>query len=898
MPEWLGKLLRKLELAPPDEDLHRELSAHLELETEEQIEAGYSCEEASYRALRSLGNTTLIVEVTREMWGWMSLERLWQDLRYALRTVRRYPGFATVAVLSMALGIGANTAIFSLLDAVLLKSLPVKSPRQLVLLRHTTARENSDGFPYSSYAQLRDRNQVFAGMLAYSRVPLSVSIDDQIEPVISGQLVSGSYFETLGVGAAVGRMLTPDDDRLPGGHPVCVISYGYWKRRFSGRPDVVGRMIRISGAPFVVVGVTPPEFFGLEVGRSPVISVPLMMQAQVMPGIERLTEKTQLNDWLHVIGRLKPGVAMPQAQASLEVLYGQIVQELVTRFASEGAGFVRYLGEQRIAISPGGQGISDLRRQFSKPLLVLMVFVGLVLLIACANVANLLLARATVRQKEIAVRLAIGAGRTRLIRQLLTESVLLAAMGGAVGLLFAYWGTDGLLALQGAIQVAAPMDARLLAFTFAVSLLTGVVFGIAPAFRAVRLGLGSHSSAQSTLGRLLVVSQVALSVVLLIGAGLLVRSLEKLRSVDAGFRSDHVLLTRLEPAGSDRKTPQLTARYDQLLARVSAIPGVRVASLAGVSPITRGGWAIPGAALISVPGSTAPGADSRVSWTQIFPNSFEALGVPLLAGRDFGPQDSGRFSPQPTDNSHLVAIVNQTMARQFFGDQNPVGKRFGMSGRSPALLEVIGVVKDTKFGSLREKIAPMFFLPFSQANTGRGQMTLEVHIAGDATGIAAAIRREARALDPNALPFAVETLDAQVAASLSQERLIAFLSSLFGGLAWALASVGVYGLMSYNVARRTRELGIRMALGARAGDVLRIVWQDTLALLGLGILIGLPVAMGMGRLLSVLLFGLTPSDPVTLSAAAAIMLVTGTVAGYWPARRASRVDPMVALRYE
>jgi predicted permease len=832
------------------------------------------------------------------MWGWMSLERLWQDLRYGLRTLRRSPGFATVAVLSMALGIGANTAIFSLLDAVLLKLLPVKNPEQLVLLRHTGARENSDGFPYSSYARLRDRNQVFAGVLAYSRVPLSVSIDEQIEPVISGQLVSGSYFETLGVGAAVGRMLTPEDDRLPGGHSVCVISYSYWKRRFSGRPDVVGRTIRISGAPFVVVGVTPLEFFGLEVGQSPDISVPLMMQAQVMPGIERLTENTQLNDWLHVMGRLKPGVAMPQALSGIQVLYGEIVQELVTRFASEGAGFVRYLAEQRIAISPGGQGISDLRRQFSKPLLVLMVFVGLVLLIACANIANLLLARATVRQKEIAVRLAIGAGRARLIRQLLTESILLAIMGGAVGLLFAYWGTDSLLALQGAIQVATPVDARLLAFTFAVSLLTGVVFGIAPAFQAVRVGFGSSSSAQSPLGRLLVVSQVALSVVLLIGAGLLVRSLQKLRSVDAGFRSDHVLVTRLAPAGSDRKTPQLAARYDQLLARISAIPGVRVASLVGVSPITRGGWAIPGVALISAPGSTAPGADLRVPWIQVYPKSFEALGVPLLAGRDFGPQDAGRFSPQRADTSHLIAIVNQTMAKQFFGDQNPVGKRFGMSGRSPAQIEVVGVVKDTKFGSLREKVGPMFFLPFSQANTGRGQMTLEVRTAGDATSIAAGIRREVRTLDPNALPFAVETLDAQVEASLSQERLIAFLSSLFGALAWALASVGVYGLMSYNVARRTRELGIRMALGAQPGDVLRIVLQDTLAMVAVGISIGVPAAMGMGRLFSTLLLGLTPADPVALSAAAAIMFVTGTVAGYWPARRASRVDPMVALRYE
>lgn len=816
----------------------------------------------------------------------------WQDLRYGLRTLRRSPGFATVAVLSMALGIGANTAIFSLLDAVLLKLLPVKNPEQLVLLRHTGARENSGGFPYSSYTQLRDKNQVFSGLLAYSLIPLSVSIDDQIEPVISGQLVSGSYFETLGVGAAVGRMLTPDDDRLPGGHPVCVISYGYSKRRFSGSPDVVGRTIRISGAPFVVVGVTPREFFGLEVGRSPDISVPLMMQAQVMPSIERLTEKTQLNDWLHVMGRLKPGVAMPQVLASLEVLYGQIVQELVTRFASEGAGFVRYLAEQRIALSPGSQGISDLRGQFSKPLLVLMVFVGLVLLAACANVTNLLLARATVRQKEIAVRLAIGAGRARLIRQLLTESVLLAIVGGAVGLLFAYWGTGSLLALQRDIRVAAPLDARLLAFTFAVSLLTGVIFGIAPAFRAIQVS--SHSPSHSRLGRMLVVSQVALSVVLLIGAGLLLRSLEKLRSVDAGFQRDHVLVTRLEPAGSDRKTSQLAARYDQLLARISALPGVRVASLAGASPITRGGWAIPGVALVSAP----PGADARISWTQVFPKSFEALGIPLLAGRDFGPQDAGRFSPQPADSSHLVAIVNHTMARQLFGDQNPIGKRFGMSGRSPAQIEVIGVVKDTRFGSLREKIAPMFFLPFSQANTGRGQMTLEVRTAGDATGIAAAIRREVRTLDPNALPFAVETLNSQVEASLSQERLIGFLSSLFGALAWALASVGVYGLMSYNVARRTRELGIRMALGAEPGDVLRIVLRDTLALVALGIVTGVPVAMGMGRLFSALLFGLTPSDPIALSAAAAIMFVTGTVAGYWPARRASRVDPMVALRYE
>lgn len=854
----------------------------------------------------------------------MAMEFLNQDVRYGIRALRRSPGFALTAILSLALGIGANTAIFTLMDAALLRNLPVKTPQELVLFGHTNGSVQSDGFPYSSYLALRDNNNVVTGLLAYHILSLNITVDGNVEPAATGQLVSGNYFSVLGVPAMLGRTLTPEDDLHPGAHPVCMISNGYFIRRFSGDRSVVGRKIVLSGYPFTIVGVTPPEFSGLQVGTMPDVTIPIMMQPQVMPGIERLTEQTQLNDWLHVFGRLKPGVTQAEALANLTVVHSASVRELVSRFANENPQFLRYLSSQKLTLAPGGRGISSLRPQFSRPLIVLMVFVSLVLMIACANVASLLLAKAAAREKETAVRVAIGAPRRRLVRQWMTESIVLACLSGAVGVMFALVGVRTLLGLlpqnQG-IQLSVSFDQRMLLFTFAISLLTGIIFGLVPGLGAMRvdissaLNLQSRTSASgvvwSKMGKLLIVTQIVLSTVLLIGAGLLFRSLQKLQSVDTGFSSDRVLVTRLEPVGSDQKDAALTVRYEQLLKRIEIIPGIKAASLASGSPITRAGWIIAGAnAQLSLPGGEHADVPARVPWVQVFPKSFDTLGIPILAGRDFGPQDVGRYSvnyaglpPLPSDaenNFHLVAIINKKLAHQLFGKSDPIGRRFIWGGRSVLMsLEVVGLVNDSKFTSLRDEPGPMFFVPFTQTRTGRGQMTLEIQITGgDPTAAIPAIRREIQSFDSNAAPFEIETLNQQIDSSLFLERSVGLLSGMFGILAFALAAIGLYGLMAYNVARRTSEIGLRIALGATPWQVRLLVLRDATLLIAVGLVIGIPGALLGSRLLATLLFDVTARDPLVLGSTIGLMIIVGFLASYLPAFRASCVDPLVTLRNE
>jgi len=857
---------------------------------------------------------------------------MFQDLRYGARMLLKHPGFTCVAALTLALGIGANTAIFSLIDAVLLKTLPVNNPERLVLLARALGGKNGAQFPYRTYRQIRDQNEVLTGLLAYHPLRLSVSVDGQPEPAVAGQLVSGNYYAVLGVHAALGRTIVPDDDRAPGESPVCVISHNYWRRRFAGDPAVVGKTIHIGGAPFTIVGVTPPEFFGLEVGSSLDFSVPLMMQQQVMPGIRSYVDGADPNSFFNVMGRLRPGVAMPQAQAGLSVLYRQLCAE----YAASNWGFkfnpYPWL-EEKLVLESGGRGLSELRVQFSRPLLALMIVVALVLAVACANVAGLLLARAVARRKEIAIRLALGAGRLRLVRQLLIESVLLSSLGALLGLLFAYWGTRMLLPLlsQGEIPVQLNLspDARALGFTIAVATLTGVLFGLAPAFLATRVNMNSTlkneasgisgRGAHLTFGKIFVISQVALSLLLLIGAGLFVRSLQKLQQVDAGFARENVLVMKLEPVGSDSKTPQLAARYDELLRRVEAIPGVKLASLIGYSPMSRREWLVMGQTPetsnpMTVQGYTPhPGEEMVIPWMQVYPSSFATLGVPLLAGRDFGSQDSQQWRPAnicpPSARAPQVGIINESMARRFFGNESPIGRRFGFSnsvGRclgasepDPASqIEIIGVVKDVKYASLRNEGRAMFYLPYYQATTGRGQMTLVVRTAGDLTPVAAAVRREARTMDPAMPMFEVETLATQVAASLQRERLLATLSSGFGLLALLLSCLGLYGILSYTVARRTSEIGVRMALGADRRDVLWLVLRDALRLVLVGAALGVPAALAAARLVASQLFGISAADPGAVVAATLALLVVAAVSGYLPARRATRVDPLVALRCE
>jgi predicted permease len=914
-----------------DQELEDEIRAHLDMQIEDNLRQGMSPDEARYHALRKFGGVEQVKESYRDRRSLSVVDSTLQDLRYALRMLRRSPGFAIVAVLLLALGVGANTAIFSLIDAVLLKWLPVKHPEQLALLRHADSRATVTPFAYHTYKQFRDQNQVFSGLLAYHPLRLTVSVNGQPEPAVAGQLVSGNYYAVLGVQAALGRTIVPSDDRAPGESPVCVISYNYWQRRFASDTAIVGKTIHLGGAPFTIIGVTPPEFFGLEVGNSLDISVPLMMQQQVMPGIESFADSGRYA--LTVMGRLRPEVTMPQAHAGLSVLY----QQMVAEYASQGGKRSRESWlEEKLILESGSRGLSELRREFSRPLLVLMIVVAMVLLVACANVAGLLLARAVARRKEIAIRLALGGGRLRLVRQLLTESVLLGGLGGLLGLLFAAWGTRLLLPLLSQGEIPAQLnlrpDARVLGFTVAVSVLTGMVFGLAPAFWATRVDLNSalkndasvlapgagSRGAHLSFGKLFVVSQVALSLLLLIGAGLFVRSLQKLQQVDAGFARENVLVLKLEPVGSDRKQPWLAARYDELLRQVEVIPGVQVASLVGYSPMSRREWLVMGENpednyRISIPGYTPqPGEKLTIPSMQVYPDSFAALGIPLLAGRDFGPRDTQVWIPSihcPKSSATQVGIINESMARRFYGNESPIGRRFvlplpygrcgdGSVNAGPAEIEIIGVVKDVKYTSLRQERREMFYLPFHQALGGRGQMTLVVRTAGDSTSVAAAVRRVARALDPRMPMFEVETLATQVAASLREERLLATLSSGFSLLALLLSCLGLYGILSYAVAQRTREIGIRMALGAARRDLLWLVLRDALRLVSFGVALGIPAALAAARLLASQLFGISAADPVAIGLATLALLVVVAVAGYLPARRATRVDPLVALRDE
>ena len=730
--------------------------------------------------------------------------------------------------------------------------------------------------------------------------------------------MNGDYFQVLGVNALLGRMITPEDDRAIGAHPVCVISDNYWQRRFARDPGVIGKTIHLGGYPFTVIGVTPPEFFGLAVGSSMDISVPLTMEQQVKPGGSSFIGSDNY-DWFHLLVRLRPGVTMAQAQASLGLLYQQNMADYAAEI-SDGAKGVElgklYL-QQRLIVASGSQGLSALRRQFSQPLFVLMCAVALVLLITCANVAGLLLARGVARCKELAVRQTLGAGRWRLVRQLFTESLLLSGLGSLCGLLLAWWGTQLLLPLLSQNELPLYLNLnpnlRLLGFTAAVAGLTSVLSGLAPALLATRIDLQatlkqdttakSSHRARPGFRQILVIAQVALSLLLLVGAGLFVRSLQKLQQVEAGYVRENVLLLKLEPMESERKTPRLTALYDELLRRVKAMPGVVQASLVGLSPISRSEWRMagedPGKQRLTshyyyVEGRPyAPGAEVPVNATQVYPNSFATLGIPFVAGRDFGPQN-GRGAQE-------VAILNESMARLLFGNDNPVGQRVGFiyptSQKRCCLAEIIGVVKDARYLSLRQEGRPMFYQSFEQADS-RGQMTLVVRTAGDAAPIAAAMQREARALDPAMPRFEVEALAAQVDASLAEERLIATLSSVFGLLALVLVCVGLYGALGYDVARRTHEIGIRMALGARAGQVVQLVLRETLWLVSIGVVIGLGAALAATRWVKSLLFGLEPHDPLTIGLAVLALLIVAALAGFLPARRAARLDPLVALRHE
>ncbi len=856
---------------------------------------------------------------------------LLQDLRYGLRMLAKNPGFTAVAVLTLALGIGANTAIFSLIDAVLLKMLPVQNPQQLVLLdwashgwpndiMHSLSgkmnqdkggRFTSTSFSYPAYEQIRAGNRVFSSVLALAGNESELNVGYNGEPRWSqGQLVSGTFFPTLGVQPVLGRALTPDDDRL-GASPVAVISYGYWERRFGRDPATLGRTITVNSVPVTIVGVSPPEFYGVQPGRAVDVWLSLHTQPQVEPrwsegppGAASLFEARD-NWWVLIMGRLKPGVSEQQGRAELDVILQQSMAAEVK--PTTKAETIPHLG-----VESGSKGLDYLRGEFSEPLFILMTVVGLVLLIACANVANLLLARAASRQKEIAVRLAIGAGRWRLVRQLLTESVLLAALGGVVGLVLAFWGTDLLVALMAsgrdAFSLSVTPDSRVLAFTAAVSLLTGVLFGLSPALRSTRLDLTPALKESSGtllgvtqgkrglrlgLGKTLVVTQVALSLLLLVGAGLFVRTLVNLESVNTGFNRRNLLLFGIDPTQDGYKGQRLVGFYQELTRRIESLPGVRSVTMS-MSTLIAGGVSINS---VSIPGYTPkPGQKNAVGeleayFNRVGPNFFETLGIPLALGRTIGEGD--------TEAAPKVAVVNQTFARQFLSGGNPVGRRFGFGDEKTARdTEIVGVVGDAKYSDLRREVPPTVYVPCLQDVKWLGPINFEVRTVGDPMQMASAVRRVAQDLDSNLALYQIRSQVDQINMSLFQERLFARLTSFFGLLAALLACVGVYGIMAFAAAQRTREIGIRMALGASRGEILQMVLRETLLLVAIGTAAGILTALGAARLIASLLYGLKPADPLTIAVATLLMLAAAALAGYVPARRAARVDPMVALRYE
>jgi len=821
------------------------------------------------------------------------------DVRYAFRLLTKNPAFAGVVVLTLALGIGANAAIFSLLDQVLLQSLPVANPDQLVVLSVYDAKspEIDSSFSYLMYQDLRDRNSVFSGVIARGGTQMNVSYGDQTERV-SGELVSGNFYEVLGVRPWIGRLLTQDDDRTPGAHPVTVLSYRFWESRFNKDPNLIGKTILINEHPMTVLGVTPPGFYGVDLTNNPDVRVPLMMTPVFNP-LPPTRMQSRRHEWLSVMARRKADVSPEQAQASLSVTYQQIRESEADQLTAKGTKFNRErFMSQRIAAIPGDQGFRHLQVELRTSLLLLFGATCAVLLILCANLANLLMARATVRAQEISVRLALGAGRLRLLRQWLTEGVVLSTIGGVVGIFIALWIKAGLIAFippDYRQNLNASFDWRLYAFILGVSLLLGIAFSLAPAIQAARQvfapGLRIESRSFTAGSKLLslrsglILVQVALSLPLLVSAALLLRTLQNLRAFDTGFGKENVLLASINPALNGYSKERTAAFYDELLARTRTLPGVKFASLASDSPIS-GGWDQNG---IVVEGYT-PREGERMSCDATYVSSdyFKSLEIPFLTGRDFDERDR--------IGAPKVVIVNETMAKHYFGDtSNAIGKRIGLDDVPDRT--IVGVVKDAQYINLRENLRRHFYVPATQ-DSSLSNLTLHVKTSGDPNAVAEQLRAELKALDPHLPLYNIKTLSTEIDESLIQERMVTWLSTAFGLLATLLTALGLYGVLTFSVARRTREIGIRVALGAQRRDVFRMIMTRGVILVGVGVAIGIGASFAFSRFLSSLLFGVTPNNLTTLVGVSVGLIVVALLACYIPARRATKVDPLVALRYE
>ena len=904
--EWKRRLSMLFHRGRFQRDLDEEMRLHLELRRQQQMAAGLSPEAAQRSAQQRFGNLTRLKEKSHLTWGWEWLETCVQDAGYGLRSMFRTPAITVVALISLALGIGANTAIFSFLDAMMLRSLPVKNPQQLVKLGAEDWGGITDSFActelysYPFYREFQRKNEVFSSTAAVLSLLNDVHgfVDHRQESeMIHVQTVSGTYFTTLGVGAQMGRMLDDADDSSEGDHPVLVISDGFWKRSLGSDPSVLHHTLKLGDRVFEIVGVAPAEFFGTKVGAAPDAWAPLSMAQTIPPGWGRYHEN--FSESLYILGRLKPGVTMEQATANVNVLFAQILRSFPDAKLSQEN--LARLAHAHVQLESMARGLSDLRHTYSEPLKVLMAIVALVLLIACANIANLLLARSTARARELALRQALGARRARIIRQLLTESLLLALAGGALGIGLAAAANRVLLRMIANGSDSVPLDVslnlRLLAFTFAVTVGTALLFGTLPALRATRLqltdslksGRGGFSGAgRSPLAKILVVSQVALSLMLMVAACLFLRTLVNLNRVDTGFNKENVLRLDIDSTitGYKDADPRLTMLFKQIEQRVNGLPGVRAASFSAFT-FDEGSWN----GVIRVPGMPVDHSVD-VKHNEIGDAYFKVMQIPLLAGRGFGPQD--------TATSQHVAIISEQMARHLFPAGSPIGRTYYIGsddGVEPPLQEqVIGVARDVKFGDLEEPLAYIDYLPYAQREWRFGDF--EVRYSGDFGAVARDVQQAIHSVDRRLPIMHITTLDEQVARSFTNETIIAELSAFFAVVAVFLSCIGLYGLMSYLVSRRTGEIGIRMALGAkRSGVAWQVMREIGLLMLG-GIVVGLPLTLSGIRLVRNMLYGLSGTDPFSLSAAIGLLLFAGIASGYLPARRASRVDPVVALRDE
>jgi predicted permease len=934
-------------------DLEQDIREHIETETRDNIERGMPPEEARFAAMRKFGNVTRVKEETRDVWSFIWLEQLWQDVRYGLRMLRRSPGFTAVAILTLALGIGANTAIFSLVDTALLRAMPVSEPENLMLLRWTGHSEPKH-LSYSSYGDcegggkgvatgcsfsqpmindIRSQTNVFSSVAAFAGGDrLDLSGNGAASTVDSPEYVSGDYFQTLGVQPFIGRLIATADD-APTASPVVVLSYNYWRSNFGGSPAAVGKTILLNKVPFMIVGVAERKFDALTPGNPVQVWLPLSVLPQTqVPWDNR--EADFNNWWLVALGRLKPGTSRTQAQAAVSTLFSNEV----THSAKPS---LKAEDNPAIILTPAQKGLTGDTTQISTPLYVLFLAVGVVLLIACANVAGLLLSRASARQKEIALRFTLGARRGRVVRQLLTESLLLSAAGGCLGILLAKWAAAAITAfvasnLEGRSTLNPGINGRVLLFTAAVSILTGIIFGLAPALRGMRVdltpalkeGAGSappvrRSTRWFSATNVLVVAQVALTMIVLVAAGLLVRTLQNLKSVDPGFDTRNILTFQVNPQLIGYKRDEIDSFYNELQSRLAAMPGVMSVSYSWM-PLLGGGLWTTDFHLPNTPKDQLAVADML----PVGSGFFGTMRIPLRLGREFSATDfveAARVAEALSTEQALVAagvkgaasavaeqnkkaaeglpptpaIVNSAFVRKYFSKTNPLGMRFGghdADDSDPVSnpgWEIVGVVGDARYNDLHRGVEPTIYVPSSGRSAA---FTLRTGI--NPASVVPQIRSVIGQMDANLPIFEIRTETEQIDRQLFPERLIARLSSFFGLLALVLACIGLYGLLSFEVTRRTREIGIRMALGAKAGDVLRAVIGQGIALAAVGIAIGVGIALGVTRFLGSLLYNVKAGDPLTFAGVALLLVAVAALACYIPALRAARVDPMVALRYE